>query len=255
MKVSVVIPAYNEEAYIGACLDSLLKQQIPPDEIIVVDNNSTDNTAKIVKKYPVRLLREKKQGRASARNKGFNAAKYEIIARTDADSIAPPKWIKKIKQNFLDEKLIALSGHPRFYDFPDKAEKAYRVSARIGFNAYIRITKSILHHDIINGFTMAIRKNAWDKIKNDVCLDEDEIHEDLDLAIHLAPLGNIKLDKTFTVRTSFRRWESIEKWVNYTYRVISSITKHKQFKLEHKSKKFAKKFLEKIRSLDQEHKI
>src|ERR1035437_9820650 len=89
MKVSVVIPAYNEEKYIGACLDSLMDQKEKPDEIIVVNNNSTDNTAKIVKKYPVRLINEEQQGMIPARNRGFNEAKFEIIARTDADTILP----------------------------------------------------------------------------------------------------------------------------------------------------------------------
>ena len=59
--ISVVIPAYNEEKYIENCLKSLLSQEEMPDEIIVVDNNSTDQTSKIVKKYPVTLISEKKK--------------------------------------------------------------------------------------------------------------------------------------------------------------------------------------------------
>ena len=51
MKVSVVIPVYNEEKYIKNCLESLMKQEEKPDEIIVVDNNCTDETINIVKKY------------------------------------------------------------------------------------------------------------------------------------------------------------------------------------------------------------
>jgi len=55
MKVSVVVPAYNEEAYIGNCLESLTNQKVKPDEIIVVNNNSTDATVKIAKRFPVRI--------------------------------------------------------------------------------------------------------------------------------------------------------------------------------------------------------
>ena len=63
MKVSVVIPVYNEKKRIKKCLDSLLSQSEKPDEIIVVDNNSTDSTVSIVRKYKgVNLVHEKKQG-------------------------------------------------------------------------------------------------------------------------------------------------------------------------------------------------
>lgn len=110
MKVSVVIPAFNEAEFLDACLNSLTKQTEPPDEIIVVNNNSTDNTVKIAKKYDVRIVNEKKQGMISARNSGFNKAKFDIIARTDADTILPPSWIKKIKNGFKDKDLVALSG-------------------------------------------------------------------------------------------------------------------------------------------------
>lgn len=57
MRVSLVIPIYNEEKYIKKCLDSVKCQVEKPDEIIVVDNNSTDNTVNIAKKYNVRLLK------------------------------------------------------------------------------------------------------------------------------------------------------------------------------------------------------
>ncbi len=76
MKISVIVPVHNEEKYIGECIESLLKQSVPADEIIIINNNSTDNTVAIVKKYPVKLLNEKKQGITFARNKGLNIAKY-----------------------------------------------------------------------------------------------------------------------------------------------------------------------------------
>ncbi|HEX8932548.1 MAG TPA: glycosyltransferase family A protein, partial [Patescibacteria group bacterium] len=100
MKISVIIPAYNEEKYIGACIESLLKQNRLPDEIIVVNNNSTDQTAAIASQYPVKVINEKEQGITPARNRGLNEAQYDIIARTDADTILPPDWIEKIKKHF-----------------------------------------------------------------------------------------------------------------------------------------------------------
>src|SRR5690348_7890348 len=102
--ISVVIPAYNEEDYIENCLKSLMRQEVMPDEIIVVNNNSTDRTEEIVKKYPVILITEKKKGTIAARNAGFDMAKGNIIVRTDADTVVPTNWIKKIKEDFQDTK-------------------------------------------------------------------------------------------------------------------------------------------------------
>jgi len=118
MKVSVVIPVYNEEKYIERCLESLQNQQEKADEIIIVNNNSTDKTYDLAKKYPVTIIREPIQGITFARNRGFNTARGDIIARSDADTIIPSDWIKKIKANFQKNKIDALGGTCIFYDFP-----------------------------------------------------------------------------------------------------------------------------------------
>ena len=95
-----MIPAYNEGKYIKRALKSVINQQIEADEIIVVDNNSTDRTSEIAKKLGVKVIRERKQGMTPARDRGFNEAKYDIIARIDADVAVPPDWIKKIEKEF-----------------------------------------------------------------------------------------------------------------------------------------------------------
>ncbi len=87
MSISVVIPAYNTAKYIGRALDSVLAQTHKPDEIIVVDDGSTDDTAGIVETYSsqVRLIRRENAGASVARNTGINAAKSEWIAFLDGD--------------------------------------------------------------------------------------------------------------------------------------------------------------------------
>ena len=62
MKVSLIIPTYNEEDYIAACLESVMNQEYVPDEIIVVNNNSHDCTVDIASRYPVRVIHETTQG-------------------------------------------------------------------------------------------------------------------------------------------------------------------------------------------------
>jgi glycosyltransferase involved in cell wall biosynthesis len=106
LSLSIVIPVYNEQSHLKACLDSIAKQEDYPDEVIVVDNNSTDKTCDIAKSYPfVKLAREKKQGVLSARTKGFNLAKSDFIGRIDADTVLPPTWIKDVKKSLRGKRI------------------------------------------------------------------------------------------------------------------------------------------------------
>ncbi len=120
-KVSVVIPAYNEEQVVGNCLESLLRQTFKPLEIIVVDDGSTDNTIGIVKKYQLscqrlgsskaatfncQLLRQKHLGPGSARNLGASKAKGEILVFVDADMTFDKNFIKDLTKPIIEEKTI-----------------------------------------------------------------------------------------------------------------------------------------------------
>jgi len=111
--ISVIVPAHNEEAFIGKCLDSLMKQTLNNKffEVIVIDNASDDKTSKIVRDYPVKLVYEAKKSVIWARQKGVNESQGEIIVSADADTYYPPDWLKTIKANFeRNPKLICLVG-------------------------------------------------------------------------------------------------------------------------------------------------
>src|SRR3989338_7346049 len=198
MKISVVIPLFNEEKYIASCLTSLINQEVKADEIIIVDNLSTDRTAEIVKKFDVNLIEAQSKGISHARDRGFNSAKYDILARCDADSVLPYDWIKRIKQNFSNEKIDGLIGPIIYYDLPFKST----VYAKF-FIQFMRIMQK--HHTII-GNNMAISKFIWEKVKSEVCTDNLIYHEDIDLAIHINKQGGvIKYDPLFIGYTSGRR--------------------------------------------------
>lgn len=93
MSVAVVIPAYNAEAFVGEAIESVLNQSKPPEAVIVVDDGSTDRTAQVVESFRqrVRLLRQKNQGVAKARNAGAQIVDTEWLAFLDADDVWLPR--------------------------------------------------------------------------------------------------------------------------------------------------------------------
>ncbi len=101
--ISVVIPALNEESSLPDCLESLKNQDYKGEyEIIVADNGSTDNTAGIAKGFGAEVVfcRDKKSV-FSARQAGANAARGDIIAQADADTVYPRDWLAKIANHFF----------------------------------------------------------------------------------------------------------------------------------------------------------
>jgi cellulose synthase/poly-beta-1,6-N-acetylglucosamine synthase-like glycosyltransferase len=116
--VTVVVPVRNGELTIQPLLESLQRLDYDRNkvEVIVVDGNSTDKTQEIVKKYPVKLIVEKKKGLNLARNTGIKCSKGEIVAFTDSDCIVPPNWITKIVENFKDPKVSCVGGSAKALD-------------------------------------------------------------------------------------------------------------------------------------------
>lgn len=109
--ISVVIPACNEERDIRECLQSLKKQTYSNIEIIIADNASTDNTAKIAKQEGAIVVYEAMPGVCAARQKGTERAKGTIIVSTDADTVFSPDWIQKIADTFQkDKNIVAVGG-------------------------------------------------------------------------------------------------------------------------------------------------
>ncbi len=204
MKVSVVIPTYNEGAYIEECIRTLQSQTVQADEIIVVDNNSTDNTVSIATAAGVHVLHEKQQGISWARNTGFNAAQFDIIARCDGDSRLPEDWIEKIKKHFAtNSKLVGVSGPGAVYDHLVIINNKPRLQSLL----YFFFTKQIQGYNTLFGSNMAIQKEAWEKISNATCMDNSIVHEDMDIAMHLHPYGEIIYDPTLIAYISSRRFK------------------------------------------------
>jgi len=112
--ISVIVPVYNAERTIGACLDALLRQSVEREsyEIIVVDDGSTDATPGIVTERPsVRLVRQDNAGPAAARNLGARQARGEILLFTDDDCVPAPDWIARMIAPFQhSEEIVGVKG-------------------------------------------------------------------------------------------------------------------------------------------------
>ena len=98
---SIVVPAYNEEQRIGACLRSLTAQDIDQTyEVILVDNNCTDGTLAIAQDWSpgmhLRIVHEARQGRGAARRTGFDSARGRVVFSADADTVYPRWWMKSL---------------------------------------------------------------------------------------------------------------------------------------------------------------
>jgi glycosyltransferase involved in cell wall biosynthesis len=110
MKASVIIPAYNAEELLPECLRSLSDQTIPRDqyEVIVVDDGSTDGTAGVAGSFPgVRVISQKNQGPAAARNLGAKESKGEFILFTDSDCVPERDWLERMLEPFVDDQKLA----------------------------------------------------------------------------------------------------------------------------------------------------
>jgi len=115
MKVSVVIPAYNAAAFITRCLQSVFAQTLKPEEVIVVDDGSTDNTAALARDLGARVLSEPNCGTAAARNKGIGNASGEWIGLLDADDMWAPAKLERQVACIRPGTVLVYTGL-RFFD-------------------------------------------------------------------------------------------------------------------------------------------
>lgn len=229
--LSLIILAYNEAAYIGRCLDSIAAQTVAPDEVIVVDNNSTDTTAAIATRYPfVTLVRETTQGIAPARDAGFNAASGQLLGRIDADCELPPTWVNTAHTLFDSHvsEICGIAGPGYFYAIHNKLLRAVvrNVLSTFGFFA---ISRLLLGHETLYGSNMVITRAAWDKVKDEVCQDSSVVHEDIDIGLHIGLYGQILFDQRLQAGISAR--PLAEKPAKTVWRIkawIKTVTRHRR---------------------------
>jgi O-antigen biosynthesis protein len=155
-KISVIVCTFNGSRTLSQCLESLLRLDYPNYEVIVVNDGSTDTTAKIASNYGFRVITTENRGLSSARNTGLNAATGEIVAYIDDDAHADPHWLRYLASTFMNTQHVGVGG-PNIAP-PDDGLIAECVAHSPGNPVHILLSDSEAEH--IPGCNMAFRKSA-----------------------------------------------------------------------------------------------
>ena len=199
--ISLIIPAYNEEDYLPACLDAVMENLAgKAHEIIVVDNNSTDRTKEIVARYPaVTYVFEPEKGITRARQCGYRAASGEILAYVDADTRPPAGWVEQIWDQFgASDALACLSGPYSFYDLT-----GIRNKVSTGWFVAAQPIYTMTGYMMVGG-NFAIRRDVLDKMGGfDSTI--EFYGEDVDIGKRAKVHGKVLFSRHFVMPTSARR--------------------------------------------------
>jgi glycosyltransferase involved in cell wall biosynthesis len=209
MRLSFVVPAYNEETYLPACLDSILKQiqSLGDDvEIIVVNNASTDRTREVALQYPgVRVVDEPRKGLTFARQAGFAASSGALIANVDSDSRLTPGWVDRVLKTFADEpKMVALSGPFIYYDLTPQQLVSVRIFYAAAFLVYVTNRYILRAGSMVQGGNFVLRRDALEKIGG-FNTSISFYGEDTDIARRMNSVGEVKFTFDLKMFSSARR--------------------------------------------------
>ncbi len=209
MKISFVIPAYNEEARLGRCVKAVQKEIVRTKcnaEIIVVNNASTDRTHEIAASFSgVRVVDEPRKGLTRARQAGFVVASGELVANVDADTVMQTGWIDTALKEFTnDPKLVALSGPFILFDISRTARFWAMFFYGVGYIAYL-FTRFVLRAgSMLQGGNFVVRRSAMEQIGGfDTSI--EFYGEDTDVARRLNKIGKVKWTFRLPMHASGRR--------------------------------------------------
>jgi glycosyltransferase involved in cell wall biosynthesis len=226
MRLSFVVPAYNEEAYLPACLDSILDQtrDLPSGtvEIIVVNNASTDRTRHVALSYPaVLLVDEPRKGLTFARQAGFDASSGALIANVDADSRLTPNWVAQVLSTFAESEakprssrtsedakpLAALSGPVLYYDLTPRQRVLVHIFYLTAWTTYVLNRYILRVGSMVQGGNFVTSRAALEAIGGfNTAI--SFYGEDTDIARRLNAVGEVRFTFDLKMFSSARRLKS-----------------------------------------------
>jgi glycosyltransferase involved in cell wall biosynthesis len=209
LPISFVVPAYNEEALIGSCLASIQEEIARTGcraEIIVVNNNSTDKTRRIVSSIPgIIIVDELTRGVVQARQAGCLVARGKLIANIDADTMLPPGWLELALEEFeRTPGLVALSGPFIHYDMSKSVRLIAAAFYRVAFCSSRLVRFLTGTGSIMQGGNFIVSKTALE-VANAFNPNFRFYGEDTELARRLNKIGVVKFSFALTAFSSGRR--------------------------------------------------
>ena len=213
LTITAIVCAYNESRLLPGCLYSLRSQTRPPDDILVINNASTDETGDVARAVPgVRVIDEPSKGLVVARETARRAAQTDIVAYIDADCRVPITWLQRIEARFEKPHApVAVTGPYRFYDWDWTGRTLIRLyDMLVAPPTHALLQRVFRVGAILYGGNFAVRASALARIGG---FDQRvEFHgEDTNLARRLTPVGRVALCPDCWVWTSARRYRAMGK--------------------------------------------
>lgn len=236
--ITAIVCAYNEARVLPACLHSLLAQTRPPDEILVVNNASSDGTGDVARAVPgVRVVDEPRKGLVVAREAARRQATGTILAYIDADCRVPLQWLANVERHFENRPgVVAVTGPYRFYDWDWIGRTLLRsYDVLVAPPTHVLVHYALGMGAMLYGGNFAVRRTALERIGG---FDQSiEFHgEDTNLGRRLTPIGSIHLARECWVWTSARRYHAMGKrrvFGLYVRNFLSEIVRHRPSDGEH----------------------
>jgi len=228
MKISIVIPAYNEEHYIGDCIDAVKKHAGDKiHEIIVINNRSTDRTEEIAIQKGARVVYEALKGLTRARQRGLIEATGDLLAYIDADTRMPRGWVEKAETLYAKyPDMVCLSGPYRYYD----GSVWKRTVMNILWYVTAPIPYRLIGYMTLGGNFIAKKEALTAMGGFDTSI--DFYGEDTDIARRLSSFGKVRFRMDFFIYSSSRRFTSeglIKTNIVYALNFIWEVLFHRPF--------------------------
>ncbi|MFF0226107.1 glycosyltransferase [Streptomyces sp. NPDC004629] len=182
--VSVIVPAYNEAKCIENTVNSLMASQ-HAIEVIVVDDGSTDGTARIVEAMGlpnVRVVRQLNAGKPAALNRGLANARYDLVVMMDGDTVFEPATVRELVQPFADPRVGAVAGNAKVGNRDSLIGAWQHIEYVMGFNLDRRMYDILRCMPTIPGAVGAFRRSALERIGG---MSDDTLAEDTDVTMAL----------------------------------------------------------------------
>ena len=162
MKLTFIIPALNEQKNITLCVDAIINQLNKEDEVLVVDNGSTDKTIALAKQHGARVVSESKRGISNARNRGAKEARGDVLCFIDADGIVGNHWVEKVRKT-LKPGIHVVTGMNVFEHKNIIKMMWYNTYTCIAYVS-IGLQALLLRRTFITGNNVAIRKDVFQSL-------------------------------------------------------------------------------------------